>query len=80
LGACRIEEAITKSIQHRNQKWNTRENKAGMNLFSRRIKRTVPGTPFLECFQKGLVTLPLVPEGKLVKRGRTPVIDEAHVS
>jgi hypothetical protein len=84
LGAYRLEKALPQSIQHRIQKWNTRENKGGMNLFStapiKRVKLTVPGTPFLECFRKGLVTLPLVPERNPVKRGETPVVDEAHVS
>jgi hypothetical protein len=40
------------------------------------LKLTDPGTPFLECFPKGLVTLPLFPEGKPVNRGETPLIDE----
>jgi hypothetical protein len=43
-------------------------------------KLTVPGKHLLEWFQKGLVTLPLVPERYPVKRGGTAVIDEAHVS
>jgi hypothetical protein len=55
-----------------------------MNLFSiapiKRVKLTVPGTPYLECFQKWLVTLPLASEGNPVKRGGTPVVDEAPVS
>jgi hypothetical protein len=47
----------------------------------RLVKLTVPGTPLTgECFQKGLVTLPLVPEGKPVTRRGTPVTAEAHVS
>jgi hypothetical protein len=55
-----------------------------MNVFStaqiKRVKLTVSGKHSLECFQKGLATLPLVPEGKPVKRGMTLVVDEAHVS
>jgi hypothetical protein len=60
LGAYWSEEAITQSSEHRLQKWNTQENKGGMNLFStapmRRGKLTVPGKHSLECLQKGLVT------------------------